>query len=137
MTLSIVRDWEVFTKQSRPPLKNHTHDFDELVFVFGGSGIHEVDDEVYPLIRGNAFVLRGDHAHGFDETNNLHLEMVLYVPDFFASLKKEFSKLPSFQTFFILEPRYRKNHKFKPTIFYKHLTVPRSFLQLYLPISPS
>jgi len=104
---------EVYEELSQPPLENHIHDFDELVFVFGGSGIHEVDDEVYPLIRGDSFVLRGNHAHGFDETNNLHLEMVLSMPDFFATLKKEFWDLPGFQTLFILEPRYRKNHKFK------------------------
>lgn len=104
---------EVFGDPSQPPLENHTHDFDELVFVYGGSGIHEVDDERYPLIRGDVFVLRGNHKHGFDETNNLHLEMVLYACDFFDSLTKEISDLTGFQTLFILEPRYRKNHKFK------------------------
>ena len=104
---------DVCSQLTQPPLETHTHYFDELVFVFGGSGIHEVDDERYPLIRGDVFVLRGNHKHGFDETHNLHLEMVLYAPDFFESLKKEFSELSGFQTLFILEPYYRKNHKFK------------------------
>ena len=104
---------EVCSQNPQPPLETHTHFFDELVFVYGGSGIHEVDDEKYPLLRGDVFVLRGNHKHGFDETNNLHLEMVLYTRDFFESLKKEFLNLPGFQTLFILEPRYRKNHKFK------------------------
>jgi len=104
---------DVCSQNPQPPLETHTHYFDELVFVYGGSGIHEVDDERYPLIRGDVFVLRGNHKHGFDETNNLHLEMVLYTRDFFESLKKEFYDLPGFQTLFILEPRYRKNHKFK------------------------
>ena len=104
---------DVWAQNPQPPLETHTHDFDELVFVYGGSGIHEVDDERYPLIRGDAFVLRGNHSHGFDETNNLHLEMVLFPREFFESLKKEFWDLPGFQTLFILEPRYRKNHKFK------------------------
>ncbi len=111
--LGIVPRCEIYTELSQPPLETHTHDFDELVFVFGGSGIHEIDDERYPLIRGDVFVLRGNHVHGFDETNNLHLGMILYAPDFFDSLRKEFSDLPGFQTLFILEPHYRKNHKFK------------------------
>jgi len=104
---------EIYVELAQPPLETHTHDFDELVFVFGGSGIHEIDDERYPLIRGDVFVLRGNHVHGFDETNNLHLEMVLFPRDFFESLRKEFWDLTGFQTLFILEPRYRKNHKFK------------------------
>jgi len=109
----VVHDCIVYREKSQVPLEAHTHDNDELVFVFGGTGIHEIDDERYPLIRGDVFVLRGNHAHGFDETNNLYLEMVLYAHDFFDSLKKEFSELPGFLTLFILEPRYRKHHKFK------------------------
>lgn len=109
----IVRDCIVYREKSQPPLETHTHENDELVFVFGGTGIHEVDDERYPLIRGDVFVIRGNHAHGFDETNNLHLEMVLYVRALFNSLKKEFMELPGFLTLFLLEPRYRKHHKFK------------------------
>ncbi len=109
----IVRDCIVYREKSQPPLETHTHENDELVFVFGGTGIHEVDDERYPLICGDVFIIRGNHAHSFDETKNLHLEMVLYACDFFDSLKKEFTKLPGFLTLFLLEPRYRKHHKFK------------------------
>ena len=112
-TFGTLHRCDVCAQNSQPPLETHTHYFDELVFVFGGSGIHEVDDERYPLIRGDVFVLRGNHKHGFDETNKLHLEMVLYTRDFFETLKKEFLNLSGFQTLFILEPLYRKNHKFK------------------------
>ena len=94
-------------------LEVHSHEHNELVFVFGGSAIHEVDNESYPLIRGDVFVLRGNHFHGFDETNNLHLKMVLYSEELFNSLNKEFSELPGFQTLFVHEPRYIKKHKFK------------------------
>ena len=94
-------------------LEVHSHEHNELVFVFGGSAIHEVDNESYPLIRGDVFVLHDNHFHGFDETNHLHLKMVLYSDELFNSLNEEFSELPGFKTLFVHEPRYRKNHKFK------------------------
>ena len=100
-------------EREQKALEVHTHEHNELVFVFGGSAIHEVDNETYPLIRGDVFVLHGNHFHGFDETNNLYLKMVLYSDNLFDSLSKEFSELPGFQTLFVHEPRYRKNHKFK------------------------
>ena len=100
-------------ERNQKALEIHSHDHNELVFVFGGSAIHEVDSESYPLIRGDVFVLRGNHFHGFDETNNLHLKMVLYSEELFKSLNNEFSELPGFQALFLNEPRYRKNHKFK------------------------
>jgi len=100
-------------EREQKALEVHTHEHNELVFVFGGSAIHEVDNESYPLIRGDVFVLHGNHFHGFDETNNLHLKMVLYSDELFKSLCDEFSELPGFQTLFVHEPRYRKNHKFK------------------------
>ncbi len=111
--LGLVRDCIIYAEKSQPPLETHTHESDELVFVFGGTGIHEIDDEKYPLIRGDVFVLRGDHAHGFDETNNLHLEMLLFEREYLRSFQEEFIDLPGFLTLFILEPRYRKYHKFK------------------------
>jgi len=103
----------VQVERNQKALEIHSHDHNELVFVFGGSAIHEVDNESYPLIRGDVFVLHGNHIHGFDETNNLHLKMVLYSEKLFKSLNKEFLELPGFQALFLNEPRYRKNHKFK------------------------
>ncbi len=91
----------------------HTHEFNELVFVFSGSGIHKVDNERYPLTRGDVFVMRGSHFHGFENTNHLHLKMILFSPGFFQNFSKRIYDLPGFQTLFVHEPRYRKNHKFK------------------------
>jgi len=38
---------------------------------------------------------------------------LLYSDNLFNHLSKEFFELPGFQTLFVHEPRYRKNHKFK------------------------
>ncbi len=110
---------ELLIMEDQEILPLHTHDFDELVFVLGGSGVHLADDDEYPIIRGDVFVLRGSHKHGYANTHHLHLVNVLYQRNYFESLKKEFSSLPGFQALFVHEPQYRKKHKFKSKLHLK------------------
>ena len=91
----------------------HIHDFDELVVIFGGSAIHVIDDEEYPVVRGDVFVVRGDHHHTFKNLENLNVANFLFRRDYFETLKKEFANLPGFKALFVDETRYRKNQKFK------------------------
>ncbi len=91
----------------------HSHGFDELVFVLKGSGVHVVDNDEYPLIRGDVFVVRNNHAHMFDNPNHLVLGNVIYQWDLFHELEKEFANNKGFKALFETEPRYRKEHKFK------------------------
>jgi len=91
----------------------HIHDFYELVVISSGSAVHIIDDEKYPVIRGDVFVVRGDHRHGFDNTRDLCITNFLYRRDYFEELKKEFGHLPGFNALFVNEPLYRKNQKFK------------------------
>lgn len=91
----------------------HIHDFDELTIVSSGAGIHIIDDEKYPIIRGDIFIVRGDHRHGFDDTRDLSLTNFLFRRDYFEKLKKEFAHLPGFHALFVNEPIYRINQKFK------------------------
>ncbi len=91
----------------------HTHDFDELAIVTSGTALHIADEEEYPLVRGDVFVIRGNHKHSFLNSHNFHVANLIYKKGFFEKLKNEFYDLPGFQALFINEPRYRKNIKFK------------------------
>ncbi len=104
---------EIAELENAPLMPMHTHNFDELVFVLGGSAVHIIDDEEYPIIRGDVFVVRGNHKHGYSNEKNLHIVNVLYQREFFDSLKVEFADLPGFNALFVHEPYYRKKHKFK------------------------
>lgn len=104
---------ELIIFEDHPALSVHEHNFDELVVVYSGTAVHVADDERYPLIRGDVFVVRGNHRHGFLETKNLFLANFLYSHDYFEYLKNEFSDLPGFKALFVNEPLYRKNQKFK------------------------
>ncbi len=97
----------------------HTHDFDELVFVLGGTGIHYTNDDEYPLVRGDVYVVSGNQAHGFKKNEKLNLINVLYNRNYFNKIKKEFAHINGFQAMFVYEPKYRGRHKFETKL---HLT---------------
>ena len=75
---------EIATLKNQPWMPMHIHDFDELVFVLGGSAIHVIDDEEYPIIRGDVFVVRGNHKHGYKNERNLK---IVNVCKFFLAFK--------------------------------------------------
>ncbi|RLD08441.1 MAG: hypothetical protein DRI44_09800 [Chlamydiae bacterium] len=91
----------------------HVHNFDELAVVFGGSAIHVIDEQKYPVVRGDVFVIRGKHRHTFEELDNLNIANIIFRRDYFETLEKEFADLPGFKALFIDEPRYRINQQFK------------------------
>jgi len=91
----------------------HCHGFDELVFVLKGSGTHIINEDEFPIIRGDVFVVHENDTHTFDHLNHLMLANVIYQRDFFDELKKEFDDNMGFKALFETEPRYRKTHKFK------------------------
>ena len=103
--------------ENQDPVPLHTHNFDELVFIFSGSAVHAVDDDQYPIIRGDVFVVRGNHKHGYSNPKHLNVVNVLYQREYFESLKIKFADLPGFNALFVHEPIYRKKHKFKSKLY--------------------
>jgi len=83
------------------------------VFVLNGSGLHVVGEDRYPLMHGDVFVIKGNQAHKFEKTKNLHIVNLDYYWDHFKFLEKEFADLPGFKSLFFHEPLYRKAGKFK------------------------
>jgi len=96
------------------PTKFHTHDFDELVFVISGSGIHVIGDEKYPLMQGDVFVIKADQVHKFEKCRQLFLVNREYRwIENYSHLEKDYSTLTALKTLFVHEPLYRKHKKFK------------------------
>lgn len=94
------------------PYHVHTHDFSELVVITGGSATHIVNSDAYPIRAGHVFVVDKRCAHGFTDVESLNFFNVMYDADQFLVTGSELKKLPGFQALFILEPFYRKDHKF-------------------------
>jgi mannose-6-phosphate isomerase-like protein (cupin superfamily) len=43
----------------------HKHEFIEMVYIVSGSANHRIGDEVYPVKRGDLFIINMDTAHAF------------------------------------------------------------------------
>lgn len=91
----------------------HTHDFDELVIIVGGSGEHFINNDSYPIQAGDIFVLKGEDAHGFKNIQNLALFNISYRRSFIMDLNSDIRMLAGFHALFLLEPLYRKSDTFK------------------------
>jgi len=96
-----------------PEGQPHTHSFDEIAIVLGGTSIHVVGKEEYPLMRGDVFVIHGNQVHGNEKLSNFHVLNIVYKRDFFETVKKELENVAGFNTLFVHEPCFRKYHKFK------------------------
>ena len=91
----------------------HTHAFDEIAIVLGGTSVHLVGNNQYPLMRGDVFVIHSNQVHGNKKLSNFHILNIIYKREFFDVVKKELEDFPGFKTLFIHEPCFRKFHKFK------------------------
>ncbi len=96
--------------QLSPP---HTHSFDEIAIVLGGSAVHVVGKDQYPLMRGDVFVVHGNQVHDFKKLSNFHIFNFIYKREFFENIKRELEMVPGFKTLFVHELCFRKYHKFK------------------------
>ncbi len=87
------------------PLYTHRHrDFCELVLVFKGSAVHEVNGQRHPLACGDVFVISGDTEHGYRETDGLRIANIMFKPRILEPALDDLGRLEGFQSLFRLEP---------------------------------
>lgn len=72
-------------------LKVHTHDFIEIVYVCNGKGYHMYDGTIYPVAKGELYIINSRTAHCFyptDKTNSEHLVVynLSFLPEFIADI---------------------------------------------------
>ena len=96
-----------------PSPLHHHEDFDEVVIVTGGSALHVVDGDRYPLIRGDAFVVSGTQTHGYYDCERFRYTDILYHRERLEQIATELQGWPGFKELFFIEPRCRKNQRFK------------------------
>lgn len=85
----------------------HTHDFMELVVVRSGTGTQLVNGNLFPVFRGDVFLLRGDMVHCFIEHKNLQLYNILFMPNEMPLPYALLRKMSGYQMFFLAEPSLR------------------------------
>lgn len=56
----------------------HTHNFNEMVIINGGTGKHILNGHVFDLYPGMMFYIQANDWHLYEDVNNLHLTNVLF-----------------------------------------------------------
>lgn len=78
-------------RKSQESFVIHDHDFNELVIVFSGNGIHTWNGDDYPITCGDFFYINANDRHGYYSVNQLKLVNILYKPEKLL-FNKEISK---------------------------------------------
>ncbi|HEK2899404.1 TPA: helix-turn-helix domain-containing protein [Proteus mirabilis] len=68
-------------RKSQESFVIHDHDFNELVMVFSGNGIHTWNGDDYPITCGDFFYINANDRHGYYAVNQLRLVNILYKPE--------------------------------------------------------
>lgn len=99
----------------------HYHDFCELTIVSRGSAIHNLEGSESPVTAGDVFLLQGRQRHFFHSRENLNLVNIMYDPDGIGLPEKELRRLPGYCAMFLLEPSYRRQHRFASLLHLKRI----------------
>jgi AraC-like DNA-binding protein len=91
----------------------HGHDFDELVIIQRGKGIHFTEREFSEIVAGDVFIIRKGRSHGYRDTENLHLVNILFHLDAMNMPKEELKKLPGYHALFMIQPEIRGQARFE------------------------
>ncbi len=103
----------------------HCHDFCELVIVTRGSAMHWLEGKEFPVTAGDVFLLQGRQRHYFYERKELDLINIMYDPDKIDLPEGELRKMPGYCAMFMLEPAYRRQHRFASRLHLKRVPLAR------------
>jgi len=99
----------------------HSHDFCELVIVTRGSAMHWLEGHDFPVTAGDVFLLQGRQSHYFHDRQDLDLINIMYDPEKIALPESELRRMPGYCAMFMLEPTYRRQHRFASRLHLKRV----------------
>ncbi len=99
----------------------HSHDFCELVIVSKGGGIQCLEGMDLPITAGDVFLLQGRQRHYFHNRQDLELINVMYDPEKVLLPENALRRMPGYCAMFLLEPTYRKRHRFASRLHLKRI----------------
>jgi len=99
----------------------HRHDFCELVIVTQGKAMHRLERSDFPVTAGDVFLLQGRQSHHFHDRQNLELINIMYDSPRIGLPENELRKMPGYCALFMLEPTYRRRHRFESRLHLKRI----------------
>lgn len=95
------------------PMYLHSHaDFVELVVVLEGEAIHQVEEEQYPIQKGDVFVIGPHTSHGFLRPGHLKICNLMFRKELLSHSEHDIKTSPGYHSLFILEPYLSKEEFF-------------------------
>jgi AraC family L-rhamnose operon regulatory protein RhaS len=96
------------------PVKLHSHDFVELVYVVRGKAQHRFEGDVYEIRTGDVFIINPGEEHAYDIVPGNELEIVncLFLPDLIEDSLLHELKITDSIDFFYIHPFLDKNERF-------------------------
>ena len=88
----------------------HNHDFYEMNIVLGGTGIHEIEGESFPVKRGDVFVIPPSTVHAYYNTESLEVYHILFKKSFIRKEKEKAVSAPGFLKLMEIEPFLRQKY---------------------------
>ena len=101
----------------------HYHDFCELAIVTQGNAMHCLEGKDFPVTAGDVFLLQGRQQHYFYDRRNLDLINIMYDPEKIGLPENELRKMPGYCAMFMLEPTYRRQHRFASRLHLKRVAL--------------
>lgn len=92
----------------------HTHgDFVELVVILSGTATHIVDEEEYPIKKGDVFVINEKTSHGYKNPKNFRICNIMFRLPYFLDYQNDIRNSPGFHALFIIEPMLTRKKGFQ------------------------
>lgn len=95
----------------------HSHDFYEIVLILSGTGEHLVGSQVYPLKRGDVFVIKGDTCHGFRRARELSMVNVMYDSSLLFAQSDRLRQVAGFAYLFMVQPEILQQEAYPYTVY--------------------
>ncbi|MCP3967332.1 MAG: helix-turn-helix domain-containing protein [Lentisphaerae bacterium] len=101
----------VLRRAPQPEYPLHSHEFDELVIVYEGSGNHFTPEHNESIHAGHVYVVPAGRKHGYSKVNNLKLVNIAFDLHSLDSPLSELQLFPSFQLLFKLNISERSSFR--------------------------
>ncbi len=105
---AILRDFDLSVSRSvygeTVEEPEHRHDFQELVLIAGGRGVHLFDGERFEISAGDVFFIRSGQSHAYCNMESLELYTILFFDRILEPFRNEFEALAGYHLLFHLEP---------------------------------
>lgn len=87
--------------------------------------MHMLEGTTFPVTAGDVFLLQGRQKHYFYDRTNLDLINIMYDPEKIDLPENELRRMPGYCAMFMLEPSYRRQHRFASRLHLKRVPLAR------------